>query len=127
MADLTASTTWTAGAPGVSTLATPAAGLAMHIEEKKGDMAKAVSGPETLFKRLQVQYEDYAMRGLALMSCASAAHVGGMGLTKADWDAKTAGKTVFLEFIAPWCWHCNSMKPDWDKLMNEVAVKVVFA
>eukprot|EP00584_Thalassiosira_punctigera_P000892 CAMPEP_0172536470 /NCGR_PEP_ID=MMETSP1067-20121228/8230_1 /TAXON_ID=265564 ORGANISM="Thalassiosira punctigera, Strain Tpunct2005C2" /NCGR_SAMPLE_ID=MMETSP1067 /ASSEMBLY_ACC=CAM_ASM_000444 /LENGTH=218 /DNA_ID=CAMNT_0013321549 /DNA_START=30 /DNA_END=686 /DNA_ORIENTATION=+ len=40
-------------------------------------------------------------------------------LSPANWEAETAGKTVFLKFFAPWCGHCKKLKPDWDKLMDE--------
>merc|ERR1711865_581187 len=33
----------------------------------------------------------------------------------------TSGKTVFIEFLAPWGGHCKSMKPAWDSLMEEFA------
>lgn len=43
----------------------------------------------------------------------------GTELTSENWDKKTAGQTVFVKFYAPWCGHCKTMKPDWDKLMDE--------
>lgn len=42
-------------------------------------------------------------------------------LTSDNWDAETAGKSVFIKFQAPWWGHCKSMKPSWDKLMAEFA------
>jgi len=33
----------------------------------------------------------------------------------------TAGKTVFIKFLAPWWGHCKKMKPDWDKLTADFA------
>ena len=40
-------------------------------------------------------------------------------LTPDNWDTETAGKTVFIKFLAPWWGHCKKMKPDWDKLMEQ--------
>ena len=40
-------------------------------------------------------------------------------LTPETWDEKTAGKSVFVKFFAPWCGHCKKMKPAWDSLMEE--------
>jgi len=30
------------------------------------------------------------------------ASAGALELTKANWDKETAGKTVFVKFLAPW-------------------------
>jgi len=37
-------------------------------------------------------------------------------LTTSNYDDITKGKTTFVKFYAPWCGHCKSMKPAWDKL-----------
>jgi len=40
------------------------------------------------------------MRAVTLLALASTA--GAMELTKETWDEKTAGKSVFVKFLAPW-------------------------
>jgi len=54
------------------------------------------------------------MRALVLSSllCAAAS----MELTKETWDAAVAGKSVFINFCAPWAGYCKQMKPAWGKL-----------
>jgi len=42
-------------------------------------------------------------------------------LNSDNFDELTAGKTVFIKFLAPWWGHCKKMKPDWDKLMDAFA------
>jgi len=45
--------------------------------------------------------------------------VSSIELTPDTWDDETAGKTVFIKFLAPWWGHCKKMKPAWDKLMKD--------
>lgn len=37
-------------------------------------------------------------------------------LTPSTYTELTAGKVVFIKAYAPWCGHCQEMKPHWDKL-----------
>lgn len=50
-------------------------------------------------------------------------------LTSQNFDDVIKGsKPAFVKFFAPWCGHCKKLKPDWDKLANEVdSDKIVIA
>lgn len=39
-------------------------------------------------------------------------------LTPDNWDAETAGKTLFIKFFSPYCGRCKELKPEWDQLIN---------
>lgn len=54
---------------------------------------------------------------LTLLTLAASTYA--IELTPDTWDEKSAGKTVFVKFFAPWCGHCKAMKPAWDSLMEE--------
>uniref|UniRef100_A0A7S3JT45 protein disulfide-isomerase n=1 Tax=Aureoumbra lagunensis TaxID=44058 RepID=A0A7S3JT45_9STRA len=44
-----------------------------------------------------------------------------ISLTSENFDHVTSGKDAFLEFYAPWCGHCQSLKPTYKKLAKELA------
>mmetsp|Transcript_9932 Transcript_9932/g.12586 ORF Transcript_9932/g.12586 Transcript_9932/m.12586 type:complete len:218 (+) Transcript_9932:43-696(+) len=41
-----------------------------------------------------------------------------VSLTSENYDTLTAGKAVFIKFFAPWCGHCKSMAPDYEKVAS---------
>ena len=41
-----------------------------------------------------------------------------------DFEVKTQGKKAFVAFKAPWCGHCKRLKPEWDKLAENVDVLI---
>lgn len=45
-------------------------------------------------------------------------------LNSENFDELTEGKKAFVAFKAPWCGHCKKLKPDWDKLADNVEVLV---
>merc|ERR1711966_226027 len=49
--------------------------------------------------------------GKYALLAALAAPASAIDLTTDNYDAATAGKTVFLKMYAPWCGHCKKMKP----------------
>ncbi|MGA8905760.1 MAG: TlpA disulfide reductase family protein [Candidatus Bathyarchaeia archaeon] len=63
----------------------------------------------------------------------STSHAGGPDFTLLDVVngqpvtlSSFRGKIVFLEFMEPWCPHCQSMAPNLEKLYNQFGNKVVF-
>jgi len=41
-------------------------------------------------------------------------------LTGDDFESETSGQKAIVAFKAPWCGHCKKLKPEWDKLADEV-------
>merc|ERR1712159_16363 len=56
---------------------------------------------------------------LAILALALVAAANAIGLNPDNFDEVTSGKSVFIKFLAPWWGHCKSMKPAWDKLMED--------
>merc|ERR1712072_692221 len=62
---------------------------------------------------------ELKMMKVIFVLLALAAAANAIELTKGNFAEKVAGKSVFIKFLAPWRGHCKSMKPAWDKLMDE--------
>jgi len=43
-----------------------------------------------------------------------------VSLTPDNYQSETAGKAVFIKFFAPWCVHCKSMAPAYEKLATSM-------
>eukprot|EP00584_Thalassiosira_punctigera_P009036 CAMPEP_0172529854 /NCGR_PEP_ID=MMETSP1067-20121228/3809_1 /TAXON_ID=265564 ORGANISM="Thalassiosira punctigera, Strain Tpunct2005C2" /NCGR_SAMPLE_ID=MMETSP1067 /ASSEMBLY_ACC=CAM_ASM_000444 /LENGTH=337 /DNA_ID=CAMNT_0013313977 /DNA_START=29 /DNA_END=1042 /DNA_ORIENTATION=+ len=56
------------------------------------------------------------MKRSAVLLALAASSASAVELSSANWDDATSGKAVLLKFFAPWCHHCQEMKPDWDRL-----------
>uniref|UniRef100_A0A7S1F3G4 Peptidylprolyl isomerase n=1 Tax=Noctiluca scintillans TaxID=2966 RepID=A0A7S1F3G4_NOCSC len=99
----------------------PPEALDARIEIAKNQMKKA----EQLFIhveqemvnniRLAEQQRDQQIRSIREGKGLPASS-GTLELTPANWDEHVGDKMLFLKFFAPWCGHCKSMKPDWDRL-----------
>jgi len=77
--------------------------LAMTSKEGEEIAMKSPVEGQTLDACIQAWWASKAMKfliaaGAALLSTRASA----VELTKADWDEKTAGKSVFVKFLAPW-------------------------
>jgi len=58
---------------------------------------------------------------LFLTTLLTTVSAGAIELTSATFDSTIKnGKGTFVKFFAPWCGHCKKMKPDWDKLADEM-------
>lgn len=40
-------------------------------------------------------------------------------LNKDNFEQLTKGKTVFIKLYAPWCGHCQTLAPEWEKMAAE--------
>jgi len=56
---------------------------------------------------------------LLLLAATAEASVVAVSDTEFDATVLEGGKNAFVKFYAPWCGHCKSLKPDWDKLGKE--------
>ena len=58
---------------------------------------------------------------LFILACSANATVY---LKQSDFKDSTAGKKSLVAFKAPWCGHCKRLKPEWDKLAENVNVLI---
>ena len=45
--------------------------------------------------------------------------LGAVELTMENFESSVTAKNAIVKFYQPWCGHCKSMKPDYDRLSDE--------
>tara|TARA_Y100000389_G_scaffold99609_1_gene96349 strand:+ start:10506 stop:11117 length:612 start_codon:yes stop_codon:yes gene_type:complete len=63
------------------------------------------------------------MKIIILLILACTAHAT-VYLKQSDFKDATSGKKALVAFKAPWCGHCKRLKPEWDKLAENVNVLI---
>ena len=97
----------------LKTILNTAGRQAVQIKKDPLDYSPQIQRPQLRFPKMRFTS--------SLLALAAASTATAIELTPDNWDTETAGKTVFIKFLAPWWGHCKKMKPDWDKLMEAFA------
>jgi thiol-disulfide isomerase/thioredoxin len=60
---------------------------------------------------------------LAAAAAAASARASVVELTADNFDAMTSTGDWLIEFYAPWCSHCNALRPDFEKAARQLAAQ----